>query len=398
MAEPVSSPDQDFQSSTFSLVDVLKPRGPLYLSFLDRFVRFGAMFVGSIGIVVLTGWIFHIDILTRMLPGLTMMKSNSALAFLAAGAALWLLHDSASESRRQQAGLVLAASLVLLGSLTLAQDLFGIELGIDQLVLRDVSAAANSPPGRMVPPTAIGFAFVGVALLALKSRQLWLASRVQWFVIPPLFVAVLAIVGYAYGVSSLYRVGAYPPMAANTALAFFALSLSILAADPEHGIASIVTSDTDGGVVARWLLATIPTILFGLGWLPLAGQKAGFYDTRFGLALMVLLSIAVSTTIVSFTAVRLHGADLKRRAAESEIVGLNLNLEKRVLERTQELENSLAQVKQLGGLLPICAWCKNVRDDKDYWQSVEEYLSERTDARFSHGICPDCLEKVEQEP
>jgi hypothetical protein len=356
------------------------------------------MFVGSIGIVVLTGWIFHIDILTRMLPGLTMMKSNSALAFLAAGAALWLLHDSASESRRQQAGLVLAASLVLLGSLTLAQDLFGIELGIDQLVLRDVSAAANSPPGRMVPPTAIGFAFVGVALLALKSRQLWLASRVQWFVIPPLFVAVLAIVGYAYGVSSLYRVGAYPPMAANTALAFFALSLSILAADPEHGIASIVTSDTDGGVVARWLLATIPTILFGLGWLPLAGQKAGFYDTRFGLALMVLLSIAVSTTIVSFTAVRLHGADLKRRAAESEIVGLNLNLEKRVLERTQELENSLAQVKQLGGLLPICAWCKNVRDDKDYWQSVEEYLSERTDARFSHGICPDCLEKVEQEP
>ncbi len=112
---------------------------------------------------------------------------------------------------------------------------------------------------------------------------------------------------------------------------------------------------------------------------------------------MVLASVAVSVIIVSFTAAKLHGTDLKRRTAETEIVSLNLNLERRVLERTQDLENSLAQVKQLGGLLPICAWCKNVRDDKDYWQSVEEYLTERTDARFSHGICPTCLEKAERE-
>jgi hypothetical protein len=73
---------------------------------------------------------------------------------------------------------------------------------------------------------------------------------------------------------------------------------------------------------------------------------------------------------------------------------LNLNLERRVQDRTRELETSLAQVRQLGGLLPICAWCKNVRDDQDYWHSVEAYPSERTDARFSHGICPSCIEKV----
>jgi nitrate/nitrite-specific signal transduction histidine kinase len=62
-------------------------------------------------------------------------------------------------------------------------------------------------------------------------------------------------------------------------------------------------------------------------------------------------------------------------------------------ERVRDLEDALARVKQLQGLLPICAWCKKVRKDQNYWQSVESYVSEHSEARFSHGICPDCKEK-----
>lgn len=58
-----------------------------------------------------------------------------------------------------------------------------------------------------------------------------------------------------------------------------------------------------------------------------------------------------------------------------------------------ELRASLAEVKQLQGILPICSYCKRVRDDKNYWQQVEIYVSQRTAAQFSHGICPACLEK-----
>lgn len=60
--------------------------------------------------------------------------------------------------------------------------------------------------------------------------------------------------------------------------------------------------------------------------------------------------------------------------------------------RVRELEESLAHVKQLQGILPICAYCKRVRDDSDYWQQVESYVTLHTDAQFSHGICPDCYE------
>lgn len=59
----------------------------------------------------------------------------------------------------------------------------------------------------------------------------------------------------------------------------------------------------------------------------------------------------------------------------------------------EELTESLKQVKTLSGLLPICASCKRIRDDHGYWQQVETYLAERTNAGFTHGMCPDCLEK-----
>lgn len=58
-----------------------------------------------------------------------------------------------------------------------------------------------------------------------------------------------------------------------------------------------------------------------------------------------------------------------------------------------ELQEALANVKLLQGMLPICASCKRVRDDKGYWNQIESYISTHTDVRFSHGLCPDCLKR-----
>jgi len=62
-----------------------------------------------------------------------------------------------------------------------------------------------------------------------------------------------------------------------------------------------------------------------------------------------------------------------------------------------ELQQTLAQVKTLSGLIPICAWCKSVRNDQGYWQSVEQYVHSRSEASFSHSICPSCREKFKEE-
>ena len=57
----------------------------------------------------------------------------------------------------------------------------------------------------------------------------------------------------------------------------------------------------------------------------------------------------------------------------------------------------IANVKRLSGLLPICSYCKRIRSDQNYWEQVESYIPEHTDARFSHGICPTCFEKVSND-
>jgi len=63
-------------------------------------------------------------------------------------------------------------------------------------------------------------------------------------------------------------------------------------------------------------------------------------------------------------------------------------------ERVRQLEQALANVTQLQGLLPICSYCKKIRDDQNYWQRVETYIESHVDVQFSHGICPDCFENI----
>ena len=62
-----------------------------------------------------------------------------------------------------------------------------------------------------------------------------------------------------------------------------------------------------------------------------------------------------------------------------------------------ELQDALAEVKKLQDILPICMYCKNIRADENYWQTVEAYISDHTHATFSHGICPSCYEKVRKD-
>ena len=59
-----------------------------------------------------------------------------------------------------------------------------------------------------------------------------------------------------------------------------------------------------------------------------------------------------------------------------------------------ELQEALANVKTLSGLIPICASCKKVRDDQGYWTQLETYLAQHSDAEFSHGLCLDCMRKL----
>jgi DNA-binding response OmpR family regulator len=74
-------------------------------------------------------------------------------------------------------------------------------------------------------------------------------------------------------------------------------------------------------------------------------------------------------------------------------VGVRIvQLQRALIERFQELEDALKRVKQLQGLLPICSYCKKIRNDRNYWEQVDAYITSHSEAQFSHGVCPDCYE------
>lgn len=71
-----------------------------------------------------------------------------------------------------------------------------------------------------------------------------------------------------------------------------------------------------------------------------------------------------------------------------------IELQRELAQRVAQLEDALTRVTQLHGLLPMCSYCKSIRDDQDYWHRVETYISEHADVQFSHGVCPECYEKI----
>jgi len=96
------------------------------------------------------------------------------------------------------------------------------------------------------------------------------------------------------------------------------------------------------------------------------------------------MSVAVSPTSQNIVCSFLDITDRKQAEEERERL-------------ITELQSAIEHIKTLRGIIPICASCKKIRDDKGYWQQVEAYVSRHTEAQFSHGVCPDCMKKLYPE-
>lgn len=89
--------------------------------------------------------------------------------------------------------------------------------------------------------------------------------------------------------------------------------------------------------------------------------------------------------------------DAKELHIAIEIALYRRKTEQEKEQLTKELQDALAKVKQLSGMLPICTYCKKIRDDQGYWKQLESYITDHSEALFSHGMCPECGEKAHDE-
>jgi PAS domain-containing protein len=293
---------------------------------------------GTLGIVsgslVLLAWAFDIRVLKQPLSTTASMKANTALAFILAGVALRRL--SVDTQSRMTRGL--GALVALLGLLTLGEDIFGLDLGIDQRLFTDQRSSAPSSPGRMSPITALCFLALGLALVASTSR------RRPWLAQPPALVsallAAIAAVGYLFDVRALHGIGPYATMAVHTAGLMLVLSLGLLVSQSDVGVMRPIMSDHVEGLIARRLIPAGIAIPIVLGWICLDGQRAGLYSTEFGLALVVVGTMVMFSVVTWLNARALGKADERRRQAQEAVRQMNANLENRIAERTATLSRS----------------------------------------------------------
>jgi PAS domain S-box-containing protein len=202
-----------------------------------RAPRFYGLLAIAIGVTVLLGWLSDVSLLKTLLPGFVNMKANTALAFVLAGAALLLLWPPAVPQAQARVGRVLALLVTLIGALTLGQYLFGWQLGIDELLFRDLDAAPwTTAPGRMASSTGLAFLLLGLALLGIDwtpRRWLWPAELLALSIIA---LCTIATLEYLVGRAIAYPLFQNTRMALHTFITFLLLCAGLLAARREFGI------------------------------------------------------------------------------------------------------------------------------------------------------------------
>jgi signal transduction histidine kinase len=240
------------------------------------------------------------------------MKVNTALGLLETGA----LTALAAVRKAPRAGAWLAAAASVVPALTALEYLAGVSFGIDNVLDVDAAPAADLP-GRMAPLTTVGLVAIALALVATFRRR---PVTAQIVALVAVVVSLVALVGYLFGVESLYRVQEYTSIAVPTAVSLGVAALAVLALNTSGGILSVVVGETAGGVVARALLPPIVLFQVLVGGLALWGVTGGLFDERFGFALVAVGNIVGGVVLVLVLSYALRMSDLRRAGVEAALV------------------------------------------------------------------------------
>jgi PAS domain S-box-containing protein len=267
----------------------------------------------GLGAIVLFGWAFDVRLLQSVHPSFATMKPNTALLFLVLGGSLRM---SVGADLRSGVRRALAALVIALAAASAAQNLLGVDFGIDELLFRvPVSGASELAPGRMSPATALNFVLLGLGLLARRpdvpdarfARAAVLAAALSSFV---------ALAGYVFSVRSLYTVEPYSSIAVHTVLGFLLACTAFITARPNEGWMAIATHQSAAGVLLRRVLPLAAGGILALGWLKLWGDQLQFYDTPFRIALLTVADVVLLVVVMSGAAVQLHRSHLELGASE----------------------------------------------------------------------------------
>jgi two-component system, sporulation sensor kinase E len=292
------------------------------------------------GIIVLLGWVLNIPTLQSIIPGIEPMRFNTAICFVFLSIALLLTQYQTH--KYTLLFFILSLLVTFIGLVTLLQNIFDFNTGLDELFIIDKGTVSKTYPypGRMAFNAALSFFLFGVGFLMLTAKNRLFDVLAQYLFHFITIITSVALIGYLYGASLFYSFFYVSSMATHTALIFFILSIASSLLNPSIGITQMFTGNEIGNKMGKrlFILMLIPILVFGS--LRVQSQHYGLFSLEMGISLLAVLVLMVSLLLIWDMAIRLNKIDAQRSKAEAEIKLMNASLEKRVKERTTEFQKS----------------------------------------------------------
>ncbi len=299
------------------------------------------------GTLVVIGWGLNLPGLQTIFPQYVSMKFNTALLFILLGIAL-LLTQFQINKYNSLFFIIISSIVTLAGMISLSQDLFHFNAGIDQLFITDKAAIARQYPfpGRMAANVSACFALSGLAFLGFCTKSRYIHVLGQYCLHLVTAISAVAILGYLFGLSLFYNLSYVGSMAVHTAILFFFMSMIASLLHPTIGIANLFTGHLVGNKMARRIFILIVFMVLIFGSFRLQSQRFEIFSFEIGISLLALSFLTVSLAITWHTAIWLNKTDVKRYEAEEEIKVMNEGLELRVEERSAEVLNLLEKFRE----------------------------------------------------
>jgi two-component sensor histidine kinase len=295
-------------------------------------------------IVFVGGWLLGSDLLKRLLPPFAAMVPSTALSFFGLGVVLFHRFSTNGNSNGLRPGTLIVALIV---SMLAASDLFVIYTDRGPSV--DAVFWPAFPIGRdaMSPATAMCF-LLAAASLAMVSGWRW-KTNFPFITCATLglLISMVAIVGYAFDATILYKVSAFTAMALHTAVSFVALFLAILLIHPRNGWLGILLAPARGSAGARRLFPLIVLLPFVFCLAALTAQKSGMFDLNFSFCLLALVTMVLLAIAILQNAEIENRADRQMAAALEDLNVAVADRDLLLRELYHRVKNNLQQINAL---------------------------------------------------
>src|SRR6476619_105035 len=277
--------------------------------------RLCALVVCAIGALALASWQFDLTALDPLFPDLHSMAPNAAAGSIAAGIGLFCL----TFRGLRPIAWIIGVLLVLLGGATVAEELYGFDLGIDRMLLGS-AAPQGGASIRMAPGIAGSLILFGLALLCAKGDRLGSAIS-QVLAIAMLAQVLIVLTGYAYGVAIHYYPFPFTAISHYGLVSTLLLAIGLLAASPEDGATAAIIDKSPAGEMLRRLLPGIIVLPLVIGWFAHQAEIANYYDSAATLAMFAVSSIVVLAAFTWTTIDAVRRSDRARNEALIELRG-----------------------------------------------------------------------------